>query len=226
MNTAVAAAQPLPVAPPSPLAVRYATVRARTLALAAPLSAEDAMVQSMPDASPAKWHLAHTSWFFETFLLAEHLPDYRVFDPTFGYLFNSYYEAVGPRHPRPQRGLMTRPSLDAVRAYRQHVDTHMSALLQHALPAATADLVELGLAHEEQHQELLLMDILHLFSTSSLKPAYHLAWPADAPGRRGRFKAMAGGLVEIGNDGKGFSFDHEGPRHTTFYSRSKSVTGW
>lgn len=195
---------------------RYQNVRSRTRSLAAPLSAEDMVVQSMPDASPAKWHMAHTTWFFETFLLSENSPGYEPFDPAFGYLFNSYYEAVGPRHPRPQRGLMTRPGVDQVMAYRDHVDRHMEGLLQRPLPAALSSLIELGLAHEEQHQELLLMDILHLFSTSSLKPAYDPQWPKDASGRRGRYKPLKGGLTEIGHQGSDFAFDNEGPRHTTY----------
>jgi dimethylhistidine N-methyltransferase len=199
-----------------PLCQRYQGVRRRTDQLVAPLSAEDMVVQSMPDASPAKWHMAHTTWFFETFLLAPNLPDYTPFDPTFGYLFNSYYEAVGPRHPRPQRGLMTRPGVDQVLAYRKHVDEHMSALLMSRLSDEVTSLIELGLAHEEQHQELLLMDILHLFSLSSLKPAYDAAWPKDAAGRRGQFKPLSAGLTQIGHDGNGFAFDHEGPRHTTY----------
>ncbi|SER55461.1 dimethylhistidine N-methyltransferase [Pseudomonas sp. NFACC02] len=199
-----------------PLCQRYQGVRRRTEQLVAPLSAEDMVVQSMPDASPAKWHMAHTTWFFETFLLAPNLPDYTPFDPTFGYLFNSYYEAVGPRHPRPQRGLMTRPGVDQVLAYRKHVDEHMSALLMSRLSDEVTSLIELGLAHEEQHQELLLMDILHLFSLSSLKPAYDTAWPKDAAGRRGQFKPLSAGLTQIGHDGNGFAFDHEGPRHTTY----------
>ncbi|SDJ42218.1 ergothioneine biosynthesis protein EgtB [Pseudomonas abietaniphila] len=199
-----------------PLCKRYQGVRTRTEQLVAPLSAEDMVVQSMPDASPAKWHMAHTTWFFETFLLAPNLPDYTPFDPTFGYLFNSYYEAVGPRHPRPQRGLMTRPGVDQVMAYRKHVDEHMSALLMTPLSDEITSLIELGLAHEEQHQELLLMDILHLFSLSSLKPAYSPDWPEDASGRRGQFKPLSAGLTQIGHDGHGFAFDHEGPRHTTY----------
>jgi len=195
---------------------RYLSIRRRTEHLIAPLSAEDMVVQSMPDASPAKWHMAHTTWFFETFLLAENVVDYRPFDPAFGYLFNSYYEAVGPRHPRPQRGLMTRPSVDRVLDYRKHVDEHMRTLLEADITTATADLLELGLAHEEQHQELLLMDILHLFSTSSLTPTYDPRWPKDLSGRRGRFKPLKGGLTEIGHKGQGFAFDNEGPRHTTY----------
>ncbi|WP_166360288.1 ergothioneine biosynthesis protein EgtB [Pseudomonas akapageensis] len=200
----------------SALLKRYQTIRNRTERLVAPLGPEDMVVQSMPDASPAKWHMAHTTWFFETFLLAENLAGYRPFDPAFGYLFNSYYEAVGPRHPRAQRGLLTRPSVARVLDYRKHVDEHMCTLLASPLPEDTTQLIELGLAHEEQHQELLLMDILHLFSTSSLKPAYDLRWPSDLSGRRGRFKPLKGGLTEMGHKGRGFAFDNEGPRHSTY----------
>ncbi|MGY4496004.1 ergothioneine biosynthesis protein EgtB [Pseudomonas sp. TE3610] len=195
---------------------RYRQVRRHSERLASPLSPEDMVAQSMPDASPTKWHLAHITWFFETFLLAPNLPEYRPFDADFAYLFNSYYEAVGPRQPRPQRGLMTRPALDQVMAYRQYVDLHMGSLLAMDLDAATLALVDLGLAHEQQHQELLLMDILHLFSLSALKPAYDPTWPADAPGREGQFKTLDGGLVDIGHDGDGFAFDNEGPRHKVY----------
>ncbi|WP_268800478.1 ergothioneine biosynthesis protein EgtB [Pseudomonas huanghezhanensis] len=198
------------------LCKRYQGVRSRTEGLVAPLSPEDMVVQSMPDASPAKWHIAHTTWFFETFLLMPNLAGYTQFDPTFNYLFNSYYEAVGPRQPRPQRGLMTRPAVDHVLAYRKHVDQHMETLLTDGVSQALTSLIELGLAHEEQHQELLLMDILHLFSVSSLKPAYDPQWPADLPGRRGQFKPLAGGLTEIGHGSETFAFDNEGPRHSTY----------
>jgi len=178
----------------------------------APLNPEDMAVQSMPDASPVKWHLAHTTWFFETFLLSTSLPGYRQFDPSFGYLFNSYYETLGPRQPRAQRGLLTRPTVGRVLAYRRHVDTQMSTLLKSGLSAETEALLRLGLAHEEQHQELLLMDLLHLFSQSPLKPAYDPHWP-DESGRSGRFKRLPGGLVEIGVSTGDFAFDNEGPRH-------------
>lgn len=200
----------------NPLPERYQRVRSRSERLVEPLSAEDMVVQSMPDASPAKWHIAHTTWFFETFLLAPNIPEYRVFDPAFCFLFNSYYEAVGPRQPRPQRGMMTRPSVDQVLAYRKHVDEHMVALFMSGISQPMSDLIELGLAHEEQHQELLLMDILHLFSLSSLKPAYDLNWPEPTTGRRGKFQPLHAGLTQIGHDGNGFGFDNEGPRHTTY----------
>ncbi|HYD45813.1 MAG TPA: DinB family protein, partial [Phenylobacterium sp.] len=195
------------------LAQRFQEVRAATLRLAAPLSPEDQCVQSMPDASPAKWHLAHTTWFWETFLLAPHLPGYGRFDARYGYLFNSYYEAIGERHPRPHRGLLTRPSADEVAAYRRHVDDAMQRLLEGGAPGL-APLIELGLAHEEQHQELLLMDILHLFAQSPLRPAYSRA-PEGLGADPGplRFVDIEGGVVRIGHEGDGFAFDNEGPAH-------------
>ena len=182
---------------------RYAAVRARTLALTDGLSAEDQQVQSMPDASPAKWHLAHTSWFFETFILQPHAPKHRPFDPDYGYLFNSYYESIGERHARPERGLLTRPSLDEVHAYRRHVDEAMAALIAAAgQDAAWRDLLELGLHHEEQHQELILMDIKHAFSRNPLQPAF--APSAPSPLRTptaATWTELPGGLVEIGHTG-------------------------
>jgi len=198
---------------PSALAAHYAAVRGLSAALALPLSDADATVQSMPDASPAKWHLAHTSWFFETFVLRDHRPGYRAFDDDFHFLFNSYYEAEGPRHARPERGLITRPSLDTVRAYREHVDAAMLALL--ADPADdVAALVTLGLHHEQQHQELLLTDVLHLFAQNPLAPAL---WPpmARGPGSAPALRWIPGaeGEVAIGHTGSSFAFDCEGPRH-------------
>jgi dimethylhistidine N-methyltransferase len=198
------------------LAERYDAVRARTDALVAALGAEDMQAQSMPDASPAKWHLAHTTWFFETFLLGPNLPGYSVFDATFGYLFNSYYEAVGPRHPRPMRGLITRPGIDGVRAYRAHVDTHMRRFIAAGLDAEREALLRLGLAHEEQHQELLVMDVQHLFAQSPLKPAFHPTWPATPAGPAGRYRHVAGGPVRIGVADEAFAFDNEGPQHTAW----------
>ncbi|WP_414996526.1 ergothioneine biosynthesis protein EgtB [Asticcacaulis sp.] len=191
---------------------RYIALRTYTLHLIAPLTPEDMVVQSMPDASPAKWHLAHTTWFFETFLLGGQ-PGYRVFHPDYAFLFNSYYEALGPRQPRAQRGLLTRPPLDDILAYRRHVDHHMQALLSETIDDATADMVQLGLAHEEQHQELLLMDILHLLDQSPVAPAYDASAPSDPAGRRGYFQLRPGGLVEIGHTGSRFAFDNESPRH-------------
>lgn len=196
---------------------RFEAVRAATEALAAPLTAEDQGLQSMADCSPTKWHRAHTTWFFEEFLL---LPrGHEPVDARYRYLFNSYYEAVGPRQARPQRGLLSRPSAEEVGAYRRAVDGRMRGLLEtlddRAL-AAAAPLIELGLAHEEQHQELLLTDILHAFSQSPLLPAYRAAAPSPAPRGGGeplRFFPQEGGLVEVGARGPGFFFDNEGPRH-------------
>ena len=196
------------------LAARYRSVRQASEALTRSLTPEDQLAQSMPDASPTKWHLAHTSWFFETFLLAPRLAGYRVFDPRFGYLFNSYYEALGARQPRPARSLITRPSLADVMAYRAHVDTGMGRLLEREDPE-WASLVELGLSHEQQHQELILMDILHLFASSPLKPAYAppRSTPDLSPASPLRFVEVEGGLVEIGHSGPDFAFDNETPRH-------------
>lgn len=199
------------------LTERYRSVRWRTEMLAAPLSPEDQAAQSMPDASPTKWHRGHTTWFFETFLLTPFLPGYRVFDPTFGYLFNSYYEAMGERQPRPQRGLLTRPSAQAVGGYRAHVDAAMTRLLDGPLTPEIIERVELGLAHEEQHQELILMDILHLFAQSPLSPAYQAGTAPPRPNAGPqRFHRFAGGLVEIGAESHGFAFDNERPRHKTY----------
>ena len=199
------------------LADRYAQVRAATQALVAGLTAEDAQVQSMPDASPVKWHLAHTTWFFETFVLQPFAPGYRPFDPAFGYLFNSYYEAIGPRHARPRRGLLTRPTLDQVRAYRTHVDAAMAGFIDGAAPAVrteAAPLVGLGLHHEQQHQELILMDIKHAFSCNPLEPAFRerAAEPAASPTPLG-WIGFDGGLRQIGHAGEAFAFDNEEPRH-------------
>ena len=205
----------------SALRDRFREVRAASLALAAPLSAEDQCIQSMPDASPTKWHLAHTTWFFETVLLQPHAVGYRAFDTRFHYLFNSYYEALGPRHPRPQRGLLTRPSVDEVHAYRSHVDEAVLALLDSDIVdqdwAAIEPIVTLGLHHEQQHQELLLTDILHALSCNPLLPAYK---PASGPALRlaalppaMRWLPRPGGVVQVGHEGQGFAFDNETPRH-------------
>lgn len=198
---------------------KFREVRTASLALAAPLSAEDQCIQSMPDASPTKWHLAHTTWFFETVLLEPHATGYRPFDVRFHYLFNSYYEALGPRHPRPQRGLLTRPSVDEVHAYRRHVDEAVVALLeQGGLDWAVIEpIVTLGLNHEQQHQELLLTDILHALSCNPMLPAYKLASGpalrlASVPPEM-RWIAQEGGVVEAGHASEGFSFDNETPRH-------------
>ncbi len=200
--------------PADMLAGRYAAVRALTLALAEPLSDADATVQSMPDASPAKWHLAHTTWFFETFVLRDHVTGYALHDARFPFLFNSYYEAEGRRHARDRRGMVTRPTLDEVRAYRAHVDAAVVGALPD-LPPAARELVALGCHHEEQHQELMVTDLIHLFAENPLEPALFAParrGPVAMPGPVGWIES-AGGIVEIGHDGEGFAFDCEGPRH-------------
>ena len=194
------------------LADRYAWVRKLSLDLAARLSDADATIQPMPDASPAKWHLAHTTWFFETFLLRDHLADYRCRDDRWAYLFNSYYEGEGERHARPRRGMLSRPSLDEIRDWRAQVD----AALIERLDDLPANLVELGLHHEQQHQELMLMDLLATFAENPLRPA---VWPPlPEPAARTlpdpiAWSKQAGGLIEVGHGGDGFAFDCEGPRH-------------
>ena len=203
-------------APASPLAERLSATRRLTLDLAAPLSDADATIQPFPDASPAKWHLAHTTWFFETFVLRDHLFGYTPFDERYAFLFNSYYEAEGPRHARPRRGMLSRPSLDEVRHYRAHVDEALERALPSLAPAAL-ELVELGINHEQQHQELFLTDILATFAENSLEPAYgELPSPAcfaiePLSWHRGRE-----GIVEIGAPDIGFAFDAERPRHRVF----------
>ncbi|HET9459513.1 MAG TPA: ergothioneine biosynthesis protein EgtB [Sphingomicrobium sp.] len=194
------------------LADRFAATRRMTLDLAAPLSDADATIQPFPDASPAKWHLAHTSWFFETFVLRDHAPGYQLFDERFLFLFNSYYEAEGERHERPRRGMLSRPSLDEVRAYRAHVDDALGQAFA-SLDADALALVELGINHEQQHQELLLTDILATFAANPLEPAYGEAPPA-ACHKPEPLSFLAGrtGIVEIGADGA-FAFDSERPRH-------------
>lgn len=197
------------------LGQRLMATRALSQELARPLSDEDQVVQAMDDASPTKWHLAHTTWFFEAFVLSQFLPGYRRFDDNFEYCFNSYYEAVGPRHPRPFRGLLTRPSADAVRAYRAHVDEALEALFATELSGEAAALIELGINHEQQHQELLLTDILSLFASQPLKPAYlddNTGEPAAAADALS-FVSFDGGVYEVGHEGTGFSYDNEGPRH-------------
>jgi ergothioneine biosynthesis protein EgtB len=204
---------------PSQLARLYDNVRENSSRLAAPLTDADATVQSMPDASPAKWHLAHTTWFFETMVLIPHSPGYRAFDDSFNFLFNSYYESVGARQPRPSRGMLTRPSLQTVFRYRAHVDAAISNLFQGTLSPAAAELLELGCHHEQQHQELLLTDILHLFSQNPLRPIYKAPEPLPVEPRqssRPAYLSFAGGLVNIGHSGDGFAFDCEGPRHQVF----------
>ncbi|MEZ5720030.1 MAG: ergothioneine biosynthesis protein EgtB [Burkholderiaceae bacterium] len=200
------------------LVSRFSAVRSHTAALAAPLSVEDCGAQSMPDASPVKWHLAHTTWFFETFVLEPNEPGFEPFHPAFRVLFNSYYNGVGARHPRPQRGLLTRPALSDVLAYRANVEQRMQAVLaRQADNAALQSLVELGLQHEQQHQELLLTDVLHLLSCNPLAPAYRDALPPVAASAQAPdWLEFSGGLCEIGHGGHGFAFDNELPRHTTY----------
>jgi ergothioneine biosynthesis protein EgtB len=208
------------------LAARFAEIRAQTLALAAPLSPEDCVAQSMPDASPVKWHLAHTTWFFETFILEpRNVP---AFDPAFRVLFNSYYNAVGEKHPRPERGLITRPPLDQVLAYRAHVEREMERVWPDARKdTALAALIELGVNHEQQHQELILTDLKHLLSRNLMRPAYRSQTTPDAPSTTTGvalspaaaapddrdFTHFAEGLCEIGHEGRAFAFDNECPRH-------------
>jgi ergothioneine biosynthesis protein EgtB len=199
-------------------ASQYRHVRQRSLMLAEPLSAEDCGAQSMPDASPVKWHLAHTTWFFETFLLERFEQAFAPFHPAFRVLFNSYYNGIGERHPRAQRGLLTRPALHDVHAYRANVDARMLALLESGVHAdAVAPLLTLGLQHEQQHQELILTDVLHLLSRSPLLPAY-LATPAPPapPATALGWVSLDGGLAEIGHHGEGFCFDNELPRHRLY----------
>jgi ergothioneine biosynthesis protein EgtB len=191
----------------------FCAVRSLTEALAAPLGPEDQTVQSMPDVSPTKWHRAHTSWFFETFLLEPHAAGYRPFDERYRMLFNSYYDAVGPKHARTERGLITRPGVGEVAAYRRHVDSAMLSLLDGDVAPAFAALVVLGQHHEQQHQELLVMDAKHVLSCNPLQPAYGtLPWAAATAGDPG-WRDHDGGLVEIGHRGDGFAYDNEGPRH-------------
>jgi ergothioneine biosynthesis protein EgtB len=203
---------------PSPKALgeRLFATRRLTLDLAAPLSDADATIQPFPDASPAKWHLAHTTWFFETFVLRDHVPGYRPFDERWAYLFNSYYEAEGPRHARPRRGMLSRPSLDEVRSYRAHVHEALERALP-SLPAPALDLVELGINHEQQHQELFLTDILATFAENPLEPAYgELPPPACFAVEPLSWHRGREGVIEIGAADSGFAFDAERPRHKVF----------
>jgi ergothioneine biosynthesis protein EgtB len=196
----------------------FEQVRQRSVHLAEPLSAEDCCAQSMPDASPIKWHLAHTTWFFETFILEPREAGYRPFHPAFRVLFNSYYNGVGDKHPRAQRGLLTRPSFDEVLAWRRDVDARIACLLQDApQDRELAALVELGLQHEQQHQELILTDVKHLLAQNPLYPAYlDSALPASCPAGTQAWLDFDGGLAEIGHRGPGFCFDNELPRHREY----------
>jgi len=197
------------------LTAAYRAVRQRTESLGDGLSAEDMVAQSMSDASPTKWHFGHTTWFFETFLLERLTPGFEPFHPQFRVIFNSYYQQIGPQHSRPARGLLTRPPLDEVLKYRAHVDRAMEDLLQSFEPLEDiAPFVQLGLNHEEQHQELILTDLLHLLSCNPLRPVYrpYRAQATSSPTRL-HWLAFDGGVFEIGHNGNGFAFDDEGPRH-------------
>ncbi len=215
-------------AEPGKLAADYLAVRARTEQLCEPLEVEDYVVSSMPDVSPTKWHLAHTSWFFETFVLAEYDHDYRTPDPRYAYLFNSYYVQAGERHCRARRGLVTRPTVAEVFAYRAHVDEAMRRLIERIADDAehpAAGLIVLGLNHEQQHQELLVTDIKHVLWTNPLRPAYR-AMPA-LPEREvaaSRWVDVAEGVYEIGHAGQGFSYDNESPRHRVFLEPFRLAT--
>lgn len=199
---------------------RYAEVRRLSEQICAPLAIEDYVIQTMPDASPPKWNLAHTAWFFETFLLRQFQRNYQEFHPQFGYLFNSYYEAVGDRHPRPRRGLLSRPTVDEVLQYRHYVDDAMQGLIESAeetVWAAAEPLIELGLNHEQQHQELMLSDLKHILAENPLKPVYQDELLAAAVETAPLvWHNFPGGVVDIGWDGSGFAFDNEGPRHKTY----------
>jgi ergothioneine biosynthesis protein EgtB len=198
------------------LGERLFATRQLTLDLAAALSDADATIQPFPDASPAKWHLAHTTWFFETFVLRDHVLGYSAFDERYAFLFNSYYEAEGPRHARPRRGMLSRPSLDEIRAYRAHVDEALDRALPDLTPEAL-ELIELGINHEQQHQELFLTDVLATFAENPLQPAYgELPAPACYATEPLSWHRGRDGLVEIGAPGAGFAFDAERPRHKVF----------
>ena len=193
----------------------FSTVRAETERRAAPLSAEDQVVQSMPDTSPTKWHRAHVTWFFEQFLLRPFAPAYRPFDERFAFLFNSYYVAAGPRHARPQRGLITRPGVAETTAYRAHVDAAVAQLIETTSDfAAVRPIVEIGLHHEQQHQELLLTDILHAFAQNATYPVYDAEWqwPLGRPAAAAT-DLLVSGIQTIGHQGSSFSFDNEHPAH-------------
>jgi ergothioneine biosynthesis protein EgtB len=194
----------------------FRAVRGETEARASRLSAEDQIVQSMADASPTKWHRAHVTWFFETFLLLPHAPDYRIFDQRFPFLFNSYYVAAGPRHARPERGLITRPNAQDVTAYRAHVDDAVERLIRSAddtLMGEIAPILEIGLHHEQQHQELLWTDILHAFAQNPTHPVYDKNWAMPLAQTGETYADIPPGIHQIGHDGDGFHFDNEGPQH-------------
>jgi ergothioneine biosynthesis protein EgtB len=206
----------------------FRAVRAETERRAAPLGPEDQVVQSMADASPTKWHRAHTTWFFEQFLLVPWLARYDVFDPAFGYLFNSYYVAAGPRHARPLRGLLTRPDCAEVTAYRDHVDQAVERLLASADEANLAEVLrvlEIGLHHEQQHQELILTDILHAFAQNTIAPAYDANWHEPAAANARGFAELPSGVHRIGWTGEGYCFDNECPAHDVFLPPARIARG-
>ena len=200
------------------LAATFRAVRGETERRAAPLSAEDQLVQSMPDASPAKWHRAHTTWFFEQFLLVPHVAGYKPFHPDFAFLFNSYYVTAGPRHARTHRGVVTRPSVEDVTAYRAYVDRAMEAALlsaDDALVATLAPLIEIGVNHEQQHQELMLTDILHAFSLNPVSPAYDTSWQGPMSKRSDGAVDLSEGIHTVGHNDDSYCFDNERPAHRT-----------
>ncbi len=196
----------------------YDAVRSATQALCDPLTTEDYVVQSMPDASPIKWHLAHTTWFFETFVLSRYLSDYSPFHPQFGFLFNSYYEAEGPRWTRAQRGLLSRPTVAGIYRYRTHVDEQMARFLRRrgAVNEEAAAVVVLGLHHEQQHQELILTDLKHAFALNPLHPVYREALSQVGSPPPAGYVSFPEGIVTIGHQGRGFGFDNEFPRHKVY----------
>ena len=217
---AVAGPRIVPSDPRAHWLAAYRTVRAETERRAAPLSEEDQQIQSMADASPTKWHRAHTTWFFEQFVLVPHVPDYQVFDPRFPFLFNSYYVAAGPRHARPERGLITRPTAADVAGYRAHVDAAIAQLIE-TMPddnaATVASLLQIGLNHEQQHQELMLTDLLHAFAQNPFDPAYLPDWTSPRPhSGEGGYVKLPSGLRTIGHDEDSFCFDNEQPVHQTY----------
>jgi ergothioneine biosynthesis protein EgtB len=196
----------------------FRAVRAESDRRAAPLSAEDQQIQSMADASPTKWHRAHTTWFFEQFVLSPNLPDYRPFDERFAYLFNSYYVAAGPRYERPKRGLITRPTVKDVAAYRAHVDAAVEKLIEASTPAqfeAIAPVLEIGLHHEQQHQELILTDLLHAFFQNPTDPVYDAEWSMPKGANTREYVPLPAGIHFIGHKGEDFHFDNEAPAHRT-----------
>jgi len=237
MNThSLKTGTPQQTAPRPGTFTRYQSIRQAGLRLVEGLSDADTTVQSMPDASPVKWHLAHTTWFFEAVVLQPHLQGFENFDDAFHYLFNSYYEALGPRHLRPRRGMLTRPSLERVQEYRAHVDEAMGRLLaENSTSDEIVDLIELGLNHEQQHQELLLTDLLHLFAQNPLNPEYRPPIPLplpNAPSLEKTWTRFDGAIYQVGHGGDGFAFDCEGPFHDTLLlpfelaNRPVSISEW